>query len=323
MNRINELKKVRDILKEVDYKTLSNILDSHLPSVPILVYDFDNRPFALNQPNNGGLNLLYRGRLLTSPDNKPFQEFKQINYIHRDDIDKIKKYGRVNKPQESMFYASTEMAVACLETFSKGIKTEDLEKNISLFIQIGIWKIESPLVLARMTSPEKYFSDFVEQEEIKRLNPKKVTLETVKAQNEKIRKEFTKSEDFEILEFFSDEFAKTDTQDHNEYKLSNYYADRIFNRERFDTKLQIDGIMYPSVPSCYQEQNLVLPPAIVDAKLKFLWSDLIWVTLSKNHGAQFIPVEQRALINEKGLIEWKRVGGSIIEKPHQSQSHTS
>lgn len=309
MDKISELKKVRDILTKTDYQTLSFILDSYLPTVPIVIFDFDNRPNGLNQPRNGGLNLLYRGRLLTNNDNKPYTEFKEINYISTDDAHKIKTYGRVNKPFESMFYASTEMAIACLETFSKGINLDQLEESKSVFVQIGVWKIESPLVFARMTSPENHFKEFLELEEIKKLELNKITIDTIKTQNEQLRKQVGNDEEFSILEFFSEEFAKTNTQDHNEYKLSNYYADRVFNRNKnFNTKIDIDGIIYPSVPSSYQELNLVIPPHIVDTKLKFLWCDLIWVVLNKNRGAQFIPIEHRAKVNEKGIIEWRKFG---------------
>lgn len=311
MDKLSELKNVRDILPKIDYQTLSFILDSYLPSVPIVILDFDNRPNGFNQPRNGGLNLLYRGRQLTNNGNKPYTEFKDINYIGNDNVHKIKNYGRVNKPFESMFYASTEMAVACLETFSKGINLEELEESKSIFVQIGVWKIESPLVFARMTSPENHFKDFLELEEIKNLELKKITIETIKEQNEQLRKQLANDEEFGVLEFFSEEFAKTKTQDHNEYKLSNYYADRVFNRNKsFDTKLEIDGIIYPSVPSSYQELNLAIPPNVVDTKLKFLWCDLIWVVLNKNKGAQFIPIEHRAKVNDKGIIEWNRFGKS-------------
>jgi RES domain len=304
MKKIVELRKVREILSKTDYKTLSDILDSYVPSVPISIYGFDNKPFALSQLQNGGLNLLYRGRLLTDNENKPFKEFKEINYISKEDVSKIRKFGRVNRPFESMFYASTEMAVACLETFSKGVKLEELEGNKSFFVQLGVWKINSPMKLARMISPERYFNDFIENEEIKKMNLKKITLEIVKSQNEKLKSTLSTEEEFEILEFFSQEFAKTNTQDHNEYKISNYYADRVFNRNiNFYLKEDIDGILYPSVPSCYQELNLALPPVVVDNKLKFLWCDLIWVVLSKKDGAQFIPIGNRIKLDETGLLK--------------------
>lgn len=306
MDLLNDLRKVRDILSRIDYKTLTTILDSYVPSIPMAIFDFDNRPNAFGQWYAGGNNLLYRGRLITDPEKKPFSEFNQINYIGKENLDKIIKYGRVNKPGESMFYASTKKAIACLETFTKEVDLEHLGDNsLSLFVQVGIWKIETSLVLARMPIPENDFATFLNK--MKMLNLEQITLDEVQKQNAELRGAFSNEEHFKILEFFAEEFAKIKMDDNNGYKLSNYYADRVFNRNsNFDTNLSIDGIMYPSVPSSYQELNIVLPPSIVDSKLRFLWSDFVWVTINKKRGVRFNTIEQRAKVNDKGVIEWRR-----------------
>lgn len=205
-----------------------------------------------------------------------------------------------------MFYASTKKAIACLETFTKEVNLNELENDsASLFVQVGVWKIISPLVLARLPIPEEHFSEFFREMEMLKLE--KITLDVVKNQNANLRSALNNEEEFKLLEFFAEEFARIKMKDNNGYKLSNYYADRAFNRNpKFDTKISIDGIMYPSVPSSYQELNIVMPPDIVDQKLKFLWCDLVWVTIRKDQGTQFNTIEERAVVNDKGIIEWKR-----------------
>jgi hypothetical protein len=305
MERLSELIKTRDILDKIDYKALTEILDAYLPSVPISVIDFDNRPRAFNQTHSQS-NLLYRARLISNNGNKSFDRYDDITYISAANRHKITEFGRVNKPGESIFYASTESAVACIETFSRGANFNLLKEKGSLLLNVGTWKIEKPMTLARMASPEKYFEKFLE--EVKSLNLRKVTIESVRKQNEEIRKVLNNDEEFKILEFFSEEFAKTEIKTHHDYKLSNYYADRIFDRNgKFNLKEKVDGVWYQSVPSSYQEINLALLTETVDTKLSFLWCDTIWVIFNQDKGnIEFIPIEQRAKVNDKGIIEWKR-----------------
>lgn len=213
MDRLSDLVKTREILNTVDYNTLTRILNAYLPSVPISVIDFDNRPHAFNQTSSRS-NLLYRARLITNKDNKSFEKYEELTYISEGNRHKITEFGRVNKPGESIFYASTEPVVACIETFSRGANFNLLKEQKSLLLNVGTWKIEKPMSLARMISPEKYFEKFIE--EVKSLNLKKVTIEVVRKQNEEIRKLLRDEEEFRILEFFSEEFAKTEIKNHND-----------------------------------------------------------------------------------------------------------
>lgn len=304
MDRLSELHKVKDILTQVDYKTLTSILNSYVPRIPASIIDFKNEKFEFRQIHAGGMNLLYRGRLFDETKIS-FPNIKDISFVPSDKLHTIKQYGRVNKPGESMFYASTALETACVETFSKGENFDRLKKENGLTLVVGTWLIEQPMTLAHMACSEKYFESF--SEEAKSLNLKKVTLETIKKQNEHLRTLFDNDEDYQILSFFSDEFAKINTLDHNEHKISNYYADRIFNRiDGFKMQGEVDGIWYPSVPSSYQEINFVLPPSKVQEKLKFLWADIIWVAYSSDtKQIQFIPLEQRAHANEQGVIQWR------------------
>jgi hypothetical protein len=193
MERLSELIKTRDILDKIDYKALTEILDAYLPSVPISVIDFDNRPRAFNQTHSQS-NLLYRARLISNNGNKSFDRYDDITYISAANRHKITEFGRVNKPGESIFYASTESAVACIETFSRGANFNLLKEKGSLLLNVGTWKIEKPMTLARMASPEKYFEKFLE--EVKSLNLRKVTIESVRKQNEEIRKVLNNDEEF-------------------------------------------------------------------------------------------------------------------------------
>ncbi len=63
------------------------------------------------------------------------------------------------------------------------------------------------------------------------------------------------------MKLFSEEFARKKTSNHD-YKISAAYADIIMNEGG------LPGILYPSVPSGYMGQNIVLRPDIVDQYLE-------------------------------------------------------
>jgi len=229
-----------------------------------------------------------------------FQNIQDLSFIPDHKLELIKEFGRVNKPNQSMFYASTNENTACIETFSKGLNMRKLLKKKKLFIAVGVWHIEKPLALAQMISPIKYLNTLNNTETI--TAQKK---ENIIANNEYIRKLISNEEQYKIWNFFSEEFAKNEITNHNDYKLSNYFADRVFNKNKqFNIKTNIDGVYYPSVASNYQETNIVLLPKIVNTKLKFLWANMIWVSYLENENKIVFSylVQNAKAINNK--IEW-------------------
>lgn len=302
MNIVEELNKLKKELTTINYSSLCETLDKLLPNIPIQVIDFDNRPNAFKQEYANGINLLYRGRIIKNEKGIPYSEVEDVSYISNSKKDKIKRYGRVNKPKEAMFYCSTKMPIACVETFSKGENLDKLKREKNLMLNVSVWKIKEKLTLAKMTSPSKFFKEFADEID---LNLENVTFEDIKQENKQVKAQLS-SKESKILEFFSEEFAQTHSKSHHSYKLSNYYADRVFNRRpKLDHGEIIDGIWFPSVPSSYQEINLVFPPEVVDEKLQFLWCNQVWVNFnSENKTIQFLPIKQRAKATEQGKIKW-------------------
>lgn len=304
-DKYNELLKTRDILDKVDYVGLTNILDSFLPRIPVNIWDFKNEKFELGQLDTGGTNVVYRGRInQVDGNNTRWGALSDISFVADEHKHKIKEFGRVNKPGENMFYCSTHLHTACLETFSKGLNYERLKKEGKLHLTVGAWKIEQPLVLNRMNYSERYFESF--RTELKSLELKKQSIEKVRALNEHIKQQLNDEEGFRILDFFSDEFAKVDINTHTEYMLSNYYKDRVFDRNpKFKMQGTVDGIIYPSVPTAYEYDNLVFPPEVVKGKLKFLWAFDMWIPYDiKTGNMTFYPIKQHVKANDNGQFVW-------------------
>jgi hypothetical protein len=172
-------------------------------------------------------------------------------------------------------------------------------------LTVGVWKFEKPLKLVQIPHSNKYFKEFYEKVSFK---SGKIQLEHINESNEELRKQIGNDFDFEKMMFFADHFAKWDIKHGYEYKLSNYFADRVLGRlPEFPIDEEIDGIIYPSVALSYQEKNIVLKPDVVENKLMFIGAMQIWFVsfMKTNGGAQFIPIQQRIKVDSEGKLLWR------------------
>ncbi|HLG35688.1 MAG TPA: RES domain-containing protein [Bacteroidia bacterium] len=265
--------------------------------------DFTNEKsfFGKKQMDWGGWNVIYRARLITNKGNTPHENVSCISYIPKHNLHKIEKFGRVNKPNESMFYGSLGLETACAEAVTKGNVFKDRK---SVMLSVGVWKFETPLTIVQMPYSEKYIKMFYEKV---RYKSKKIDLGHIAEVNKKQRERLEDDMSYEVLEFFADEFAKWNTTNDYEYMLSNYYADRIFNRlSGFEVEGEIDGIMYPSIALSYEETNMVLKPEVVDSKLKFIYAYQIRMDDLKDIGlgAQWNAIKRNVKADEAGRLLW-------------------
>ena len=149
---------------------------------------------------------------------------------------------------------------------------------------------------------KKYFKLFYDTVQFK---SESIQLENVQNSNAEARKQFETDIEFEVLQFFADEFGKFSTENDNEYKLSNYYADRVFNRIKgYEMEEEVDGIIYPSIALSYQHKNIVLKPEVVKNKMKFINAMQVWLVsfADRGGGAQFIPIKQRINADKDGKL---------------------
>ena len=296
------LNEFKNELSGLDYGSLTEMCNERFPMLPFFEVDFKNDLFEWKQREYGGSNVIYRARHITNDDNRPHDNVSEISYIPKSKIDKIKSYGRGNKPQESMFYGALKLPTTCVEAITKGNVLNDAK---STMLTVSVWKVEKPLTLVKIPHSEKYFKSFYEKVNFK---SSKIQLEHIQNTNKEIRKQIANDSAYQDLMFFADAFAKWDIKLDHDYMLSNYYVDRAFSRiPGMPMEEKIDGIIYPSVAFSYQETNILLNPDTVDNKLKFLSAAQIWLVsfLESNKGAQFIPIEQQVKAAEDGSINWR------------------
>ncbi|MFW6281973.1 MAG: hypothetical protein ACOC1O_04180 [bacterium] len=184
--------------------------------------------------------ILYRarrkdhGNLITTKD--------ELSY--RKDTDKILSFGRVNKPFQSMFYASHMPKSAIFESSSLIKENRNDIKKEKLIV--GKWLVKEDVELIGIISNKDAIK--------KNTNLNKLYIESTS--QEIFKNHHTKR----ILEYFSREFAKYSNGDSNNYKITTAYYNLIINR----LKGKVHGIIYPSVGFEYDDINVALSPQSVD-----------------------------------------------------------
>lgn len=298
----NFIKRIPTEVRKMNYKQLVNICNIFIPNIPILPLRFENEPFFFGQREFSGLNLIYRGRKINNLKNRPYPNISDINYIQDIDLHKIKKFGRVNKKKESMFYGAIGYPTACFETLSKGI---DFKNMGSGMVTVGTWKINKPLKIAQLPFSKKYWNKL---NDITNFNIVNTSDEKIEKQNELIKGLVKTDLDFEILTLFGDAFANFEIKCEQDYYLSNYYKDRIFNHVKgFKVNENFDAIIYPSIPNAYESDNIVIKPEAVDLKLEFIEAMQVWVVHHKKStgNVEFIPIEQKVGVDDSGTLKWR------------------
>ena len=310
------LKFLRNITKQLykfDYSDVKPSLIDYVKSLPIPIMINERFPTF----NRGGFyrdpKLLYRScenstRIETRATmTLPWKDVGRISHAPIDrQTEYIKEYGRANLPGEARFYCSNYYPAACIECLTSGfVKGINESKTVTM----GTWKVNEPLALAQIAfSPQKlhelkHFNPSLYEERIKFTKDwyTHALTEFEKDPTTDCSIDYTK----ELLEFFSDEFGKTNIDSGRDYILSNYYAECVFKQVYLDNPTTIDGIIYPSVKYSYQEYNIVLHPRAM-SKISFLNASQIWMTYDKQTMQMNCTPLETCGSDKLGNLQWER-----------------
>ena len=273
-------------LENIEFENLKKLTIKYFPFIPILPVTV---PFG---------ELLYRAR--TIPYNQsPYENL--CDFIPPSKKYQKNEFGRANKPFQTVFYCSTEMKVAAMEVCKdyKNIKRPQYEVG---WVVIGVWKVIDycGLLLSNLRYSDKPLS--VRDDLATELSSYKNILNRT-SENGQSLPENTIAVTNLLLKFFSDEFSKNSIINHNDYKISTVYADRIFS----NPSNVFDGIRYPSVPMKYQGDNIVLSESAYQNKLELVNTLFITCGLdfkTDDHIVTGILLEAEKIKGEK--IVWKK-----------------
>jgi hypothetical protein len=312
-NRLNmndifhNIRQITANINNYTYEEINQILSKLIPHVPIIIYQSDKIPRS-----DKGLyrdpSIIYRARPNKPLDKDstmemPWTRISEISLVPEKEKEKI-VFGRANKEKQSRFYASNDYQVACYEVIWHKFPLKINEKDQKL--TVGKWKIIKPLNLAYIPYSINYLSKILNYG----IKIQKDIYKIIEDEKEQINNllQIQKSDinrDKSIIEYFSNEFAKLEINCKNDYFLSNFYCDQVFEKcPNENGILDIDGIIFPSVSFSYEYYNIVLHPRSM-LKIKFIEAMYIWVTYDNDiKKMQFTPLEQNVNADESGQINW-------------------
>jgi len=288
-------------LSKLSYDETSALCNKYFARLPVPIAHCDNSMFYFHQREWGGINVIYRARPMDNPDGVPFSNASALSYRPEEEWSEIDYFGRVSKPGEANFYGSFNSGTACFEVV---FKEEGFRAGDMIDVVVGVWKIEAPLNLAEIPFSEKHYDAFYKKIEFQ---SGIIPVETIKAGNRDLKARLGNDLAYETLMYLAEAFANYNIISEKDYFLTNYYADRVFDKiAGFKMEGKIDGILYPSVANIYQNKNIVLTPEAVKTKLKFIQADHYGVTHRPENGGtvSFLPLRIRRYPDKEENIIW-------------------
>lgn len=204
-------------------------------------------------------------KLFRARKNNNDEIFYNVSELGINKPENVTEYGRANKPNEPVFYCSSNVKLACAEVLQSLKKSFNPKKEVGL-TTVSVWETTKDLNLA----PVYYSSSVADvREDIK--NYKEGNKNHLREKNI-INSETLDVNDL-IMEFFCDEFSKINIKTHHDYKLSASYASRLRHANDLiapqHSDKKFDGLIYPSVAMKYTGDNYVLFADNLMDKIKF------------------------------------------------------
>ena len=178
------------------------------------------------------------------------KRIKNISLLKYPPAHVVKKYGRCNLPNQSVFYG----------TFAWMIAINEMKPSYGDLITKTIWVNKNNI-------PLKYFPIFLNQPEGNFINLSTMNYtDAFFNQTEKMFPENARQQVIALAQFISNSFAKrVETKNDRDYLFSAYFSNKIL----YDFENgQIDAILYPSVKERLSFENIAIKPNAFDNAFK-------------------------------------------------------
>ncbi|SNS73350.1 hypothetical protein SAMN05421640_1034 [Ekhidna lutea] len=194
-------------------------------------------------------------RVRINREGEIFTKIEDVSYIHdKEVLENHVGFGRANLPGEAVFYGSIisknvphPRVVAYFET-SELVKNLNDKDIVEEKFTLSRWRVTKDIEVLEMIFSDEALkvNEYVQMS----LEDKLTNLETSSLKEHAI----------DQGKFFSNEFARTDVKNGEEYKykITAAYMNYICK------KMGLGGITYPSVPTEFKGQNVALYPQVVD-----------------------------------------------------------
>lgn len=240
---------------------------------------------------------LFRARV--NADKEPFQS---LSDIYSPPSHLIKKYGRANKPGERIFYSASNFKLAAFEVI-QDFKHSFNPSRETPFLTIGIWRTKVDLHLACILDDPKIHKIRNDIHEGFKLNQEILF-------NGNINEETAISNNI-IMQYFAEEFTKSEIRSDLEYRVSNFYISSLRQANNFVapefSSEKFDGVNYPSVAMKYKGDNQAIFIESADNKLEFEKALLVICANLDFENADFTPgiLHETESIKD-GRLTWKK-----------------
>lgn len=257
------------------YGIFRSVNDYDIPIVRYIIY-----------PSSG----LIRQRI--NPHGKEFYSISELNYPP---AICLPKYGRVNLPYQSMFYACSftdtnsvdvpfPRIVSLLETssFFKDKDSVGIERAT-----VSRWEVTKPLNLIALPFVDEY------------RRPCPEVLNFTKSWHDIMQDVSVNPNGLELIQYMSNEISKDFASDH-EYMIIANFVNYLLN-VNMKTK-DSDGIIYPSVPAQGGGFNVAIKPNAADTKIRFVGASLCH--LLKQRDESYVAIMKDAHLNPDGTLTY-------------------
>ena len=251
--------------------------------------------------------ILFRGRVNSSTD--LIKELKDVGIKPKE---LVTSFGRANIPNNPVFYCSSNEETVVGEVtqwyinengrfqdlITKNVINENWHPSTSM-LTISAWLVKEDLNIALL------FNGQIDKRSISIQQHGKDRYDTLLNAN----KNHLHSKNL-LIDFFSNEFGKTEVKHEFDYIYSAYYAFEVFANEITDIKaIKFDGIKYTSIANENRGENYAISEYAFKNKVEFLGANYCYAYNNQDKGIikagkSIIEKVKSAILKDNQTFEW-------------------
>ena len=285
MSDLSVLRDVQNRLQEIDIDTVKELIRPLLAGSEM---QFPIIPMGTT---------LFRGRLISD-------KFKKSDAVKIVDLTypprQYAELGRVNRMQDSLFYCSTVQEAVYYEL--QGLSTGDE-------VILSCWRTNAPLLVSNLGYTQFVFDILGAKRTLpvwrKFDNQKQFKLSIDNVTETKATTSLSSDQNRELQEAISAAFA-LDVNESSRYKykltvaLSELYMEEVYN-----SRVQISGILYPSMKMSANDDNVALKIEYVDKQLEFFKAKHIKILKREGMRLSISMLDFADNVSDDGALDWK------------------
>ncbi len=229
--------------------------------------------------------IIIRGRL--NEVNIMFTSERDLSYHPYEQA--IRNYGRASVPLRPVFYGTilTESYEAGLDTVLSELgeirrlaNNTNRESRGPIFLTLGVWRVRRPFSIAEVVFSRRFIAEVPWVRES--------FIHYFKNFSEKLTADELEAVTL-IMNFISDEFAKSDISSHEDYLVSAAYSQFLLESN------SVEGLIYPSTRKNGHSVNVALYPFTVDKCLELVEAQYMKINFDETATSISVEIQQHTV----------------------------